>query len=431
MTTLAEYVGGKDRVIGGPFGSKLTQKDYVTAGVPVIRGSNMGQSGRFIGGNFVFVSGEKVEKDLQSNLARPGDIVVTQRGTLGQVSIIGDKPIYDNYVVSQSQMAISVDRSVADPLFVYYYLTSDIFNDYIERSTIQTGVPHINLKLLRDAPVDWPALAAQREISQVLGALDDKIEANRRMNETLEAMAQAIFRDWFVDFGPARRKQEGATDPVKIMGGITQNAEDAARLADLFPDAIGDDGLPQRWEQKAIGEELELLDSKRIPLSGKQRSTRQGPYPYHGATGVMDHIDDYLFDEILLLVGEDGSVAKPDGRPFTQYVWGKIWVNNHAHVIRGLSFSVEQLKCFFDQVDIGPYVTGAVQPKLNQGNLKSVPFMRASDEVHQAFDQLIQPLFGLVRARAEETKTLTETRDLLLPRLMSGEVTLKDAEAAA
>lgn len=144
----------------------------------------------------------------------------------------------------------------------------------------------------------------------------------------------------------------------------------------------------------------------------------------------MDYIDTFLFDEKLLLLGEDGSVAQADGHPFTQYVWGKLWVNNHAHVIKGRGISVEQVKLFFDQVDIRPFVTGAVQPKLNQANLKRVPCLRASRDIHLAFDAVIAPLFDLVRHQHEESRTLAQTRDLLLPRLMSGELQLAGAERA-
>ena len=117
-----------------------------------------------------------------------------------------------------------------------------------------------------------------------------------------------------------------------------------------------------------------------------------------------------------------------NGRPFTQYVWGKIWVNNHAHVLRGAGVSVEQLKCFFDGVDIGPYVTGAVQPKLSQANLKRVQFPRASLKLHQSFDGIIQPWFARIRLNDDEAKILAQTRDLLLPKLMSGEIRVGDAD---
>ena len=145
----------------------------------------------------------------------------------------------------------------------------------------------------------------------------------------------------------------------------------------------------------------------------------------------MDYVDDFLFDDVLLLLGEDGSVIKEDGRPFTQYVWGKIWVNNHAHVLKGTGASTEQLKCFFDQANISAFVTGAVQMKLNQGNLKRIPFVWGGDHVHAAFDESVKELFSQIRHYSEETATLAQTRDLLLPKLMSGEIRLREAEQIA
>jgi type I restriction enzyme S subunit len=182
MVTLAEAIGGKSRIVGGPFGSNLTQKDYQDSGVPVIRGSNMGAMGRWVEGPFAYVSDEKFRHNLTTNAAKPGNIIVTQRGTLGQVAVIPDDALYETYVVSQSQMAINVDTRLADRDFVYYFLTSPTFSQYLEVATIQVGVPHINLGLLRDIEVSWPSMAEQRAISSVLSALDDKIDLNRQMN---------------------------------------------------------------------------------------------------------------------------------------------------------------------------------------------------------------------------------------------------------
>jgi hypothetical protein len=177
-------------IVGGPFGSNLVSRDYVDSGVPVIRGQNMGQ--RWIGGDFAFVTAEKAAS-LASNLARPFDVVFTQRRTLGQVSLVPDG-LFPEYLVSQSQMKLSVDRSIADPMFIYYALTAPAQKDHIERNAIRTGVPHTNLGMLRETPVLLPPLTEQRDIAALLGALDDKIELNRRMSETLEAIARALFR---------------------------------------------------------------------------------------------------------------------------------------------------------------------------------------------------------------------------------------------
>lgn len=240
----------RNALVGGPFGSNLVSADYVPTGVPVIRGQNMG--GRWVGGEFAFVSAGKAET-LSSNIAQPDDLIFTQRGTLGQVALVPSRP-YEKYVISQSQMKLTVNTEIACPVFYYYLFSSEDQQAYILNNAIQTGVPHTNLGILRNTPVPLPPLPIQQGISQLLSSLDDKIELNRRMNETLEGIAHAIFRDWFVDFGPVRRKAAGEADPVAIMGGLAPDPARAAELAALFPVAFGNDGLPVGWTETAIGD---------------------------------------------------------------------------------------------------------------------------------------------------------------------------------
>ena len=174
----------RNAIVGGPFGSDLVSKDYVAHGVPVIRGQNM--SGRWVSGSFVFVTPTKA-KSLEANLAYPGDIIFTQRGTLGQVSLVADKP-FSAYLVSQSQMKLSVDRKVADPLFLFYFFISYEQQKSIQGRTIQTGVPHINLGILREMPIRLPPLAEQRAIAEALSDVDGLLAAL----ETLIAKKRAI-----------------------------------------------------------------------------------------------------------------------------------------------------------------------------------------------------------------------------------------------
>ena len=205
----------RNALVGGPFGSDLGTADYVPSGVPVIRGQNL-SVGKFVGGEFVYVSDAKATK-LTANLARPGDLVFTQRGNAvlhgGQVAIVPKGP-FDRYVVSQSQMKLSPDPAKVDSEFLYVVFTSGPYRHYLRSNAIVTGVPHINLRLLRNYPLSLPSLAEQKAISAVLGALDDKIELNRRMNATLEAMARALFQSWFVDFDPVRAKLDARPPPA-------------------------------------------------------------------------------------------------------------------------------------------------------------------------------------------------------------------------
>jgi type I restriction enzyme S subunit len=267
-----------------------------------------------------------------------------------------------------------------------------------------------------------PPIKEQRRIADLLGALDDKIELNRRMSETLESMARALFKSWFVDFDPVRAKAEGRGPGLPKF------------LGDLFPDSVEDSELgevPKGWEIHALGDHVTNLDSKRIPVSGRERAKRQGRYPYHGAAGIMDYVDSFLFDGVMLLVGEDGSVVNGSGTAVTQYVWGRFWVNNHAHVLQGRgSVSTEQLYLYFGIEPVLPYVTGAVQPKLSQGRMNSMPFLYPGESICRAFAELVTPVFSDLRSRLESIKTESALRDALLPPLLSGQagVSLKGKE---
>lgn len=160
-------------IVGGPFGSDLVSSDYTEAGVPVIRGQNMG--GKFVSGEFAFVSSNKA-KSLSANSAGPNDLIFTQRGTLGQVSLVPESE-FDRYVVSQSQMKLSVDRSRFNPEYLYYYFTSPTGRRQITDSAIQTGVPHTNLGILRKYRLPVPTtILEQQAIAEALGDADALIE---------------------------------------------------------------------------------------------------------------------------------------------------------------------------------------------------------------------------------------------------------------
>jgi restriction endonuclease S subunit len=302
-----------------------------------------------------------------------------------------------------------------NPRFVYYCLKAMDFSLYNSGSAQQS----LNRNYIYSAPLRIPDAQTQRAIAHILGTLDDKIELNRRMSETLEAMARALFKSWFVDFEPVRAKAEGR-DP-----GLPKPVADlfSARLVDSEQGEI-----PEGWEVRMVGQYMANHDSKRVPVSGSERAKRRGPYPYHGAAGVMDYVDDYLFDGIYLLVGEDGSVVRESGLGVTQYVWGKLWVNNHAHVLQGKgAVSTEQLYLYFQFEPVAPYVTGAVQPKLSQGRMNAMPFVCAGEKVCHTFRELVDPWFAKLRICAEESRTLHALRDALLPRLISSELRVKDA----
>jgi restriction endonuclease S subunit len=307
-----------------------------------------------------------------------------------------------------------------DPLFAFYFLKALDF----DRFNSGSAQPSLNRNFIYPIPIRVPGPTEQKAIASILGALDDKIELNRRMNATLEGMARALFQSWFVDFDPVRAKLDGRKP----------EGMDKATAA-LFPaqlDHKAEGVVPSGWRATTLGDVIEIFDSKRIPLSGREREARQGNYPYHGAASVMDYVDDFLFNGIYALMGEDGSVINDDGTPVLQYVWGKFWVNNHAHVLRGKDgISTEHLLLHLKGSNIAPFVNGAVQAKLNQGNMNRIPFICPPPEIGQAFSNTIDPLFAQIRANTEQSRTLATLRDTLLPKLLSGELSVASSKVKA
>jgi type I restriction enzyme S subunit len=371
-------------------------------------------------GEFPLVSSSGPTEFISQSKAKGPGVVTGRYGTVGQV-----------FYVQKDFWPLNTALYVKDfrgnnPRFVYYFLQGIDWEKFNDKS----GVPGINRNDVHREPVFVPPLDQQEQVASVLGALDDKIELNRRMNETLKAMAQAIFRDWFVDFGPVRRKLEGATDPVAIMGGLMPDPARAAELAGLFPDGFGEDALPTGWRSDPLKKHIANFDSKRVPVSSGERAKRPGTFPYYGAASAMGTIDNFLFDGVFVLVGEDGSVVRSGGLAVTQYVWGQFWVNNHAHVLQGAgAVSTEQLLLYFNEEPVAPYVTGAVQMKLSQGRMGMMPFIFPGDPICGEFGRVVGPLFERLRAAAAENHALAETRDYLLPRLMSGEVRVGDVQS--
>ncbi|MEJ5203492.1 MAG: restriction endonuclease subunit S, partial [Anaerolineales bacterium] len=128
------------------------------------------------------------------------------------------------------------------------------------------------------------------------------------------------------------------------------------------------------WPVKLLGQVAINSDSHRVPLSSREREQRRGPYPYYGATGIMDYVNDFIFEGLHILIAEDGSVERNNGTPFVQLVDGKFWVNNHAHVLRGNTESDTKFIFYaLSTIQIRPFMTGSVQPKLNQENLNNIP----------------------------------------------------------
>ncbi len=282
-----------------------------------------------------------------------------------------------------------------DKDFLYYTLANDEFFAYSMATSKGTKMPRGDKVSIMQYQVPVFDINTQKKIANVLKVLDEKIELNTMINNNLLEQAKTLYKDWFFDFSPFST----------------------------------DGSIPYDWRMGTVGDIIQLYDSKRVPLSGAKRDRMEKLYPYYGATSLMDYVDNYLFNGIFLLLGEDGTVVDSLGFPILQYVYGKFWVNNHAHVITGKEgFSVEELFLFFSLTNINTIVTGAVQQKVSQQNLKKVPAIIPTKEVLSAFDNIIQPIFAQIRTLRDENLYLADLRDVLLPKLMSGELDVSDID---
>ena len=291
-----------------------------------------------------------------------------------------------NTYVNQSVIVLKPNPNIIDSRFLYF----NIDNRYNELRQLSDGTStrgSLSGKIMKDLSIKLPPFPIQKKIATILSSLDDKIELNNKINTNLEQQAGTLFKNWFVDFEPVGGK------------------------------------MLEGWKVGTVSEIIVLHDSKRIPLSSQKREKMEKKYPYYGATPLMDYVDNYLFDGIFLLLGEDGTVIDSEGFPILQYVEGKFWVNNHAHILTGKNgFSVEMLYLLFSLTNVKDKVTGAVQPKISQGNLNSITAIIPTEEICKKFDVLIQPLFSQIRNLKQENERLSVLRDTLLPKLMNGEI---------
>ena len=306
----------------------------------------------------------------------------------------------------------SKDEKVLLNKYLFLLIRSDDFINFTAMASNGAKMPRGDKKVMLKHEFNIPSIEEQKRIIKQQFTLTDKIQLNTQTNQTLEQIAQAIYKSWFVEYEPTRAKAavlaaggsiaEAETAAMTAISGKTA-AELAAhkqqhparyqQLADLaaaFPSALvpadnfGE--IPEGWEIVPFNKVSRCFDNKRIPLSKKQRDERKGNIPYYGATLVIDYVDEPIFNGTYLLIGEDGSVIKDDGTPFAQYIWGESWVNNHAHVLQGYNgISTEELYLFMKQKNISAYITGAVQMKLNQNNMNKITFTKANNKLHVAF----------------------------------------------
>lgn len=348
--------------------------------------------------------------DLPQRLRRPGPVpIVSSSGVTGyhdEPKVRGPGVVTGRYGTLGEVFYVREDFwPLNTALFVNDFKNNDpLFASYLLRSlklNVQSAagaVPGVNRNHLHMLEIRVPSLPAQRRIGDILSSYDDLIENNIRRIKILEEMARSLYREWFVHF--------------RFPG--------HQHLA-LINSSFGKHPAP--WKLTSLGECSLNFDSRRKPLSSMQRAEMKGMYPYYGAAKVIDLVNDYIFDGRYLLVAEDGSVITDDRRPVLQIATGRFWVNNHTHIIQGRTpVSTDFLYLHLNEVDITPYITGAAQPKITQANLNRIPLLLPDPQLLRRFDTVVGPMLATIDVHRARNELLRCQRDLLLPRLISGEI---------
>lgn len=353
-----------------------------------------------------FITQERDEL-LRKGKARVNDIILTTRGTVGNAAFYGHDVPYKNIRINSGMLLLRADQKTIEPYYLYAFLRSFVFRKQVISNGSGSAQPQLPITALLNISLPLPTFGEQRRIAAVLSALDAKIDLNHRINAELEALAKTIYDYWFVqfDFPDAHGR------PYKSSGG-----------AMVWNDTLKRE-IPAGWGHALLGNIVDVLDSKRVPLSKQQRESRPGSIPYYGATGIFGFIDDFLFDEELLLLAEDGSVMDERGKVVLQRIWGKSWVNNHAHVLRPRKgWTVELLYLMLRETPAIQMMSGSIQKKITQENLNATRVLVAPDPIRKSLTSVLMVLRDRQKLASEESAELTQLRDWLLPLLMNGQV---------
>lgn len=338
-----------------------------------------------------------IDEDTKNNFLRghleKDDVIITLVGNgIGNVTMVPSSKC----VIIQNTLGLRCNELMTND-FLYYTLISN--RNKIVKYNRGSSQPSIRKTDLFSYEINVPTINYQKKITKILNSLDSKIEINNKIISNLESQAQAIFKSWFVDFEPF---QDG--DFVESELGM----------------------IPEGWEVKELGEIINLYDNKRVPISKMDRDKMEKNYPYYGANGIIDYVDNYLFDGKYLLMGEDGTVRTEEGFPILNYVDEKFWVSNHAHIMRGTLVSTEYIYLLLSKMFINNIVTGAVQEKINQRNLKGIKIIFPEKKELESFEKIIEPMFKMKLYLNNQNTKLAELRDALLPKLMAGEIDVSD-----
>ena len=393
-----------EEVIDFQEGPGILAKDFRDEGIPLVRLSGLERGASVLNGcNFLDPS--TVSKRWAHFRLSQGDILLSTSASLGRIAVVGSEAVgavpYTGIIRMRPR-----DRRLYAP-FIRYLLEGPDFQRQAEMAGVGSVIRHFGPMHLRQMTVRLPSFEEQCAIAQILGTLDDKIELNRRMSETLEAIARALFQSWFVDFDPVRAKSEGRDT------GLPKH------IADLFPDGFEESELgeiPRGWHLASLGQMASIQGGKQLPAEDCRPS---GRYPVYGANGLMGYADNATHAGFVIAFGRVGAYCGS-----VHWVYSGAWINNNASAVTSAwpEFVLQSML----GINFESMRTGSAQPFIPNASLSTAVMMRPRDPVLEAFSARIRPI-RLKQAIAEkQCGTLHSLRDTLLRKLVTGEVRIKN-----
>ncbi len=368
----------KKDIVDGPFGSNLKRSDFQSEGIPVLKIQNI-KEGKILPKNQEYITPSKY-LELKRHSFQKGDIVMTKLGSpLGVSAIVNN---LEKGVIVADLVRIRAQK--INTHFLCYFLNSKENRDFINSKQKGTTRPRVRLEIVRDLEIPFPAEVEQKRIVSILDKAFEEIEV-------------------------LKLKQNRISNNLKLLFNTY--------IKKLFTnDNFSYSNLPHISTN---------LDSKRVPITKNRRP--KGPYPYYGASGIVDNVKDYIFDENLLLVSEDGANLLARSSPIAFSVSGKIWVNNHAHVLRFNSTITQKfVEYYLESISLAKFVTGAAQPKLNQKSLNEIPIPLVSlvqqKEIVNIIERLDEYKKNLTKVYNQKLIHLEELKQSILHKAFNGEL---------
>ena len=377
--------------------------EYIDHGIPFLRSLNVDRF-KINSRDIRYISRDFHSRISKSRLI-PGDVVIVRTGKPGTCAVIPEELPESN---CSDLVIVRCGSEILNRFFCYY--VNSAASNHIAAHLVGAVQQHFNVASAKTMEIPLPPIQEQKAIAHILGTLDDKIELNRKTNETLEAMAKALFKSWFVDFDPVRAKAEGR--PTGLP----------AEISDLFPDSFEDSELgeiPSGWEVGGLEKFLVLQRGFDLPAPHRIK----GAYPVVAASGVSGTHNEPMASAPGVVTGRSGVLGKvfyiqTDFFPLNTTLWAK--ESRLATPIYGYFL--------LSDIDFAVFNAGSAVPTLNRNHLGTLRFPFPPKAIVVSFTEVAAKLMKRKEGIVAETSNLAATRDALLPKLISGELRIPDAE---